>query len=122
VLIKDRVLERVHLTHRFRYEQRWVEEQDFRSRLRYNLFINVSLNQKRLEKGALYIALYNELFINGELDIGDDRQVQYFDRNRTYLGAGYALGDDTRVQLGWMQQTTVAWQKAQLQFSLHQRF
>jgi len=122
VLIKDRVLERVHLTHRFRYEQRWVEEQDFRSRFRYNLFINVPLNKKRLEKGALYIALYNELFINGELDIGDDRQVQYFDRNRTYLGAGYALGDDTRVQLGWMQQTTVAWQKAQLQFSLHQRF
>lgn len=121
-LITDRILELVHLTHRFRYEQRWVEDQNFRTRFRYNLFINIPLNQRRLEKGALYIALYNEFFINGEFDIGNDRQVQYFDRNRIYLGAGYALGDDTRVQLGWMQQTTVSWQKRQLQFSLHQRF
>ncbi|WP_343768239.1 DUF2490 domain-containing protein [Gangjinia marincola] len=121
-LFSNTLLKRLLLTHRMRYEQRWVENQDFRTRFRYMLFVNVPFNKLDLSKGALYLATYNELFINGERDIGDGASVQYFDRNRTYLGLGYSLTDGLRLQLGWMQQTTVNWQKGQLQFSLHHTF
>ncbi|MFB0904339.1 MAG: hypothetical protein QMB11_08170 [Nonlabens sp.] len=45
------------MTERFRYEQRWVENQDVRTRYRYNLFLNVPMNQKYLSKNAVYIAV-----------------------------------------------------------------
>ena len=34
---------RFFTSHRFRYEQRFVENQDFRTRYRYNFFLNISL-------------------------------------------------------------------------------
>ncbi|MBP2831930.1 DUF2490 domain-containing protein [Aquimarina sp. U1-2] len=121
-LFSNTILKRLLLTHRFRYEQRWVEDQDFRTRYRYNIFVNVPINKETLVQNAYYIAFYNEIFINGERDIGNDREVEFFDRNRTYLGLGYALSNTLRLQLGWMEQTTVNWQKGQLQFSLHHTF
>lgn len=121
-LLPQKLGKRFQLTHRFRYEQRFVEGQDFRTRFRYNIFLNVLLNAEAMEQKTLYLALYNELFINGEREIGDGREVQLFDRNRTYLGLGYALRDNLRVQVGWMQQTTVNWQKGQTQLSLHHSF
>lgn len=121
-LFGNTILKRVLLTHRLRYEQRWVEDQDFRTRYRYNLFANIPLNKPTLEKGAVYVALYNEIFINGERDIGNDREVELFDRNRTYLGMGYSLNNDIRFQLGWMEQTTDSFQKGQLQLSMHHTF
>ncbi|MEN1785592.1 MAG: DUF2490 domain-containing protein [Bacteroidota bacterium] len=110
------------LAHRFRYEQRWVESQDFRTRYRYNLFVNIPFKGTALNKGTPYFAFYNEIFVNGERNIGSGRTVQFFDRNRTYLGLGYGLTDALRLQLGWMKQTTPNWQKGQLQFSVHHSF
>jgi hypothetical protein len=118
-LFSNTILKRLLLTHRFRYEQRWVENQDFRTRYRYNLFVNVPFKGTTLAKGTPYFAFYNELFINGERNIGNGRNVEFFDRNRTYLGIGYALKNNLRLQFGWMEQTTTNWQKGQLQFSLH---
>jgi hypothetical protein len=118
-LIPQKLGSRYFLTHRFRYEQRFVEDQDFRTRYRYMLFFNVPFNKTELEKDAIYLALYNELFINGQTDIGDGRTTELFDRNRTYLGLGYVLSSKIRIQLGWMNQKTVNWGKGQLQFSLH---
>jgi len=121
-LFPQKLGNRLYLTHRFRYEQRFVEDQKFRTRYRYNLFINIPLTNKALEAKTLYVALYNELFINGQEDIGDDRTVVLFDRNRTYLGLGYVVNDDIRFQLGWMNQKTDAIGKAQLQLSMHHNF
>ena len=121
-LIPQQIGSRFLLTHRFRFEQRWVENQDTRTRFRYNIFLNVPLNKLRLEPKAIHLALYNEIFINGQTEIGGGRTVQLFDRNRTYLGLGYVISPASRVQLGWMQQTTAAWAKGQLQASLHQSF
>ena len=108
-----------YLRHRFRYEQRWVESQDFRTRYRYNLFIDVPLNSKEMDKKTLYLALYNELFINGQKDIGNDRSVDLFDRNRTYGALGYAIRKNLKVQVGIMRQITSNLGKTQLQLSLH---
>lgn len=121
-LLPQTLGKRFLITHRFRFEQRWVEGQDLRTRYRYNLFLNVLLNAEKMGQNALYLALYNELFINGQRDIGGGREVQLFDRNRTYLGLGYGLDDSMRIQVGWMQQTTENWAKGQTQLSLHHSF
>ena len=121
-LIPQKLGTRFYLTHRFRYEQRFVQTQDFRTRYRYNIFINVPLNKPVFEKKSIYCALYNEIFVNGQTNIGEGRKVELFDRNRTYLGLGYALDDYFKVQVGWMNQTVNAYQKGQAQVSLHGTF
>ncbi len=110
------------LRHRLRLEQRWVENQDFRTRFRYNLFLDIPLNQDNLGKGAIYLSLYNELFINGERSIGDGRRVDHFDRNRFFTALGYSVTENLRVQFGLMHQNTKLTDKTQLQFGLTQRF
>ena len=122
-LLPQKIGSRFLITHRFRFEQRFVENQDFRTRYRYNLFVNVPFNSKSLSvPKTIYGAFYNELFMNGERGIGDNRNVELFDRNRTYLGLGYVLNSKIRFQMGWMNQTTNAWSKGQLQFSMHHNF
>jgi len=112
---------RVYTNHRFRYEQRFVENQAFRTRFRYNLFLNIPLNKPSMEEKTLYLALYNELFINGERNIGDGKSVAVFDRNRLYGALGYIIKKGLKVQLGVMNQTTDSWSKNQLLLSLHQK-
>lgn len=112
---------RFYTNHRFRYEQRFVENQDFRTRYRYNLFLNIPLNKLTLDKKTLYLALYNELFINGQRDIGNGKTVEFFDRNRCYAAIGYHIKKDLKIQLGIMRQLTNNWGKNQLQLSIHQK-
>lgn len=121
-LLPQKVGERIYLTHRFRYEQRFVENQDFRTRYRYNIFMNIPINKKTLSKNAVYVAFYNELFINGEKNIGNNRRVNVFDRNRFYTGLGYGITDKLRVQTGYMNQSLENFSKNQLQFSIHHNF
>jgi hypothetical protein len=113
---------RFFLKHRFRYEQRFADNQDFRTRYRYNLFVNVPLSSAAMNAKTVYLALYNELFINGQKDIGNNQTVEIFDRNRFYYGFGYIIQKGLNVQFGMMNQTTSAWAKNQLQFSLHRSF
>jgi hypothetical protein len=112
---------RFYTNHRFRYEQRFVENQDFRTRYRYNLFLNIPLNKAVMDDKTLYLALYNELFINGQRNIGNGNSVEIFDRNRLYLAAGYVIKKGLKIQLGIMNQTTENCGKNQLQFSFHQK-
>lgn len=111
---------RFYTNHRFRYEQRFVENQDFRTRYRYNLFLNIPINKSSMESKTLYIALYNELFINGQRNVGNGNTVELFDRNRLYLGMGYIIKNGLKFQLGIMEQKTDNWVKKQLQVSIHQ--
>lgn len=113
---------RIYTNHRFRYEQRFVENQDFRTRYRYNFFLNVALNKPEMDAKTFYLALYNELFINGQRKIGDNRYVELFDRNRLYGALGYIIRKGMKVQLGFMNQTTDGWAKNQMQVSFHHRF
>jgi hypothetical protein len=113
---------RFYTNHRFRYEQRFVENQDFRTRYRYNLFLNIALNTIEMEVKTIYLALYNELFVNGQRDIGEGSTVEYFDRNRAYFAIGYIAKENLKIQMGVMRQTTDNWAKNQLQVSLHHQF
>jgi hypothetical protein len=121
-LLPQKIGSRVYLRHRFRYEQRWVDGQDFRTRFRYAIFMNVPINGDDLGKGAWYLSFYNEIFINGERDIGNGRTVELFDRNRLYAAIGYSLSDRLKLQTGFMHQYTNNWDKTQFQLSLHHAF
>jgi len=122
LLLPHKLGGRFFAKHRFRYEQRFVENQDFRTRYRYNLFLNIPLNKKEITDKTFYLALYNELFINGERNIGDGKRVEVFDRNRFYIATGYVVKKNLKVQLGIMRQSTNGWNKNQLQVSVHQIF
>ena len=113
---------RFYTTHRFRYEQRFVENQNFRTRYRYNLFLNIALSKPNMEPKTIYLALYNELFINGQRNIGENKSVEIFDRNRFYTALGYVISKGLKVQAGLMNQSTNNWKKNQLQISLHHNF
>jgi hypothetical protein len=120
--LPQKIGSRLYLRHRFRYEQRWVDDQDFRTRFRYGLFANIPLNRTDLREGAWYLSFYNEIFINGERDIGNGRTVERFDRNRFYAALGYSLSDSLKLQAGFMQQDTDDSGKPQFQLSVHQTF
>jgi len=44
---------------------RYVEDQDFRTRYRYAIFLNIPLNKPLIEPNAVYLSLYDEVIING---------------------------------------------------------
>jgi hypothetical protein len=65
---------RTYFNHRFRYNMIFfmVKSKTFRTRFRYNLFLNIPLNKQPFLKMQFYINyIHNEFFINGEKNIGD---------------------------------------------------
>ena len=89
---------------------------------RYALFADIPLNGTDPGPGSVYLALYNEIFVNAQRDIGDGRTVELFDRNRSYAALGYGLQNGMRVQFGYMHQESANFGKGQLQISLHHNF
>ena len=88
-------LSRVTFQHRFRLEERFVEE-DFSMRARYFLSLNIGLNNKEIIDDTFYFSVYNELFMHLE--------SESFDRNRLYAGLGYKLNSKLKFELGYMNQ------------------
>jgi hypothetical protein len=88
-------IDRVSVQHRYRFEQRFIEE-DFKLRFRYFLALNIGINRAALTANTFYVSLYNEIFLNTE--------GRVFDRNRLYGGLGYALNENIRFELGYMNQ------------------
>ena len=85
----------VSLNHRYRFEQRFVES-DFKLRLRYFLGLKIPLVKNEVFPSKLYLSAYNEVFLNTESSV--------FDRNRVYIGMGYQLNKNIRIETGYMNQ------------------
>lgn len=85
----------VGVQHRYRFEQRFVED-DFKMRFRYFLSLTVPINNKEMTDQTLYFSAYNEIFLNTSGTI--------FDRDRLYGGFGYKLSKTVRLELGYMNQ------------------
>ena len=85
----------IGLSHRYRFEQRFVEA-DFKLRLRYFLGVKIPLQNRAEGKNPLYISAYNEIFLNTKSSV--------FDRNRVYGGLGYTFSPQLRMELGYMNQ------------------
>ena len=122
ILMPQKISERFLVRHRIRIEERWVENQDFRTRFRYGLYLTIPLTQPNLKKNSLFLSVFDEVFINGQTDIGNNRSVEYFDRNWLYGALGYAITDNFNVQLGILRQTTPTVSKNSLQVGLHHSF
>lgn len=110
-LIPWKISNRISTTHRYRFEQRWIEDNKMKTRHRYNLFVNIALNQEAFEKGTYYLALYSEIFL-----FSWDIEVE---RVRLYSALGYEFSQGSKIQLGIMRQYVSSVPKNQLQLSLH---
>lgn len=103
-------LSRVFLQHRLRAEQRFFDN-DFRTRYRYFLALNMPLNKSTIEKNALYVSVYNEVFINGNTN------TQY-DRNRLFGALGFQFSKSLKIELGVMSQIYAKTNRTQFQIVL----
>ena len=56
---------RVKFEHRYRIEQRFIN-QEYKNRFRYRLMLFVPLNKPTIEKGSLFLGLYDEVFMNSK--------------------------------------------------------
>lgn len=104
---------RVFIQHRYRLEERFIEK-DFQMRTRYLLGFNFPLNKKVMEKNAIYLSVYDELFIN--------LQPSYFDRNRLYGALGWVIHKNLKLELGFMNQTLSSSSRNQFQVALFNTF
>ena len=87
---------RLKLSHRYRFEQRWVEDQEFKLRFRYFLSFKVPLNNSEMIVKTFYLSSYNEIFLNHKETV--------FDRNRLYGGIGFILNKSAKLEVGYMNQ------------------
>ena len=108
-VLKTHFFGKIKFEHRFRLEQRWVNN-DYRNRTRYRLMLFYPLNSEKIEKGSLFVGLYNEIFLN--------TTKQAFDRNRFYGALGYQLNKAVNGQLGLLHQQVGPVGKWYLQFSV----
>lgn len=89
-------ISRVKIQHRYRFEQRWIEDADFRLRFRYFLSLNIPINNQDIIDNTWYGSMYNEIFLNNK--------KEFFDRNRLYFGIGYKLNKTAKFEFGYMNQ------------------
>jgi len=113
-LVPSKWGQRLFFNHRIRFEERFVDQQDFKTRFRYNLFLNIPLSPSPFADHSFYMSFYNELFLIPTKET--------FDRNRLYAALGKKKKKGLKTQIGLMQQSTSLWTKSQLQISLHQNF
>lgn len=97
---------RIQVRHRYRFEERFVQNTPFAFRLRYATIVNVPINNKKMEPKTLYAAFWNEVFIN--------TQGSAFDRDWLYAGLGYKVSDNLGFQIGAMNQFRESGPKAQI--------
>lgn len=83
------------IQHRYRIEERFLAN-DFKMRFRYFLGINKPISKKTMEKNAIYLSAYNEIFLNYEKPT--------FDRNRLYGAIGYVVNKNIKIETGYMVQ------------------
>lgn len=113
VLMQQNV-SKLNFKHRFRYEQRFIEETYFKTRFRYQLGLDIPVYNTNSGKN-FYATAYNEIFINGEKTASSS----LFDRNRLFIGAGFKLNKKLSFQAGWLNQMIENKSNQQILLSLH---
>ena len=111
-LIMVQRLGRLHFQHRYRLEQRWLQRMrpvidgegfehagfTFRQRARYRLFVSIPLTSTELLDNSLFLALYDEPFIQFGKNIG----ANILDQNRLYVALGWRIDRNRNIQLGYL--------------------
>ncbi len=101
---------RFNIQHRYRLEERFLEE-DFRMRFRYYLSFNIPINNKEMQPGTLYASAYNEIFLHLDSPV--------FDRNRVYGALGYVINKNIRIEAGYMNQIQENKNRGQVQIGFY---
>ena len=101
---------RFHLQHRYRLEERFLED-DFRMRFRYMLGFNIPITQKEMLPKTLYASVYNEIFLHFNSPV--------FDRNRVYGALGYVINKNMSIEAGYMNQIQENKNRGQIQIGFY---
>ncbi len=112
-LISRQQFGRFYLQHRYRIEERFIED-DFKMRFRYFLGLNLPINKKEMVSKAIYLSLYNEIFIQPKSPV--------FDRDRVYGAIGYVFSSSLKAEAGMMAQLLESSNRAQFQIALFNTF
>ena len=88
---------RLKLSHRYRFEQRFIEDEDMRTRFRYFLAPTLPLTTDEDRELKWYLSAYNEIFLVPGEGVA-------FDRNRLYGGVGTEIKPGLKVEAGYMNQ------------------
>jgi len=107
---------RIYFNHRYRLEQRWLENRiqtsdgnfkstgyTFRERIRYRFLVNIPITKNAMETGCVFASVYDEPFIQ----FGKNFDSNYLDQNRLYGALGYVVNNHCNVQLGYLNQYIV---------------
>ncbi|MFK7775150.1 MAG: DUF2490 domain-containing protein [Saprospiraceae bacterium] len=108
-LIMNNKIGRIKFEHRYRIEQRWVND-DYRNRLRYRLMAFIPINKPVIEEGTFFVGIYDEVFMN--------TKQTFFDRNRLYFALGYQIKKSLQVQVGYLNQRVNPFGKHHLQLGV----
>ena len=93
-------LQRFNFAHRFRVEERFLEN-DTQFRFRYQLTATIPLNNAKLIENTWYLKAYDEIFLQAVKD-------KTFDRNRLGLSFGYVISPTFSLEAGYMLQSLKA--------------
>lgn len=107
---------RFDLQHRYRLEQRFIENwitnssaewelhgYNFRQRVRYRLLLTVPISRKEMKDNTLFLSFYDELFVGFGKGIGKN----ILDQNRLYGALGWRFNSQLNIQLGYLNQFVV---------------
>ena len=102
--------------HRYRLEQRFIEQQQlgsdgdyepddplFKQRVRYRFLFTLPLSRRELADRTLFLCAYDEVF----LQFGANAGVNILDQNRLYAALGWRVDRNRNVQLGYLNQYIV---------------
>lgn len=91
----NQFLTRIKFEHRYRVEQRWVND-NYRNRFRYRLNMLIPLNNTKITAKTWFISVFDEIFFNNK--------APNFERNRVAATLGYQFDKKWIVQAGWLNQ------------------
>jgi hypothetical protein len=107
---------RIEFQHRYRLEQRFVENWiinssdnytldgfNFRQRIRYRFMLNLPISKKEMIDNTLFLSLYDEVFIGFGKGIGKN----VLDQNRLCATLGWRFSKDFNIQLGYLNQYVI---------------
>lgn len=98
-------INKMYLVNRIRFEERFFKN-DFKTRGRHFISLSNPIQKNEITRNTYYWSLYNEIFINN--------RSNYFDRDRLFVGGGYAINNNLRVETGFMIQFFSKYNQKQL--------
>lgn len=102
VLIEDRIFEQLSFTsnlgrllfdHRYRVEQRWINDA-FRTSFRYKANVILPINHRKLRSGTLFLQAFDEISLG--------LKAYSFERNRLSASLGMQFSKSFSMLAGWI--------------------